>query len=162
VRLGLYNLYVSRQGNCRYQTATLRPASGWRRYVQAQAKSVAAMLMWLVNTPTPALGQWCLFCLATAVGYRAMFFKRKPKPPLKVAIQMVDDAVDIAYKYLRDKNHMPTNDELQLLDALAKNLWSQYATAQYIARNMGQRSRGEPEGAKKFTDPAVFDYHYPP
>lgn len=74
---------------------------------------------------------------------------------------MVGDAVEMAYKYLRDRKHMPTEEELSLLDRLVAALWSNHATAQYIARNMRQRANGEPEGAKKFTDPDVFDYHYP-
>lgn len=89
-------------------------------------------------------------------------FRRKPKPPLAEAIQMVGDAVEVAYKYLRDRKHMPSEEELRQLDQLAKALWENHGTAQYISRNMHQRFRGEPEGAKKFTDPAVFDYHYPP
>lgn len=88
-------------------------------------------------------------------------FKPKPKPPLEGAIRMVGDAVEVAYKYLRDHKHMPTEEELKLLDGLVAVLWSTHATAQYVARNMHQRFRGEPEGAKKFTDPAVADYHYP-
>lgn len=86
------------------------------------------------------------------------FFKRKPKPPLLDAIRMVSDATEIAYKYLRDRKHMPSEEELRLLNQLAETLWQNHATAQYIARNMGQRSRGEPEGAKKFTDSGVADY----
>ena len=89
-------------------------------------------------------------------------FKPKTKPPLEGAIRMVGDAVEVAYKYLRDRKHMPTEEELKLLDRLVEALWQNHATAQYIARNMHQRFRGEPEGAKKFTDPEAFDYHYPP
>ena len=88
-------------------------------------------------------------------------FKRKPKPPLEGAIQMISDATEVAYKYLRDRSHMPTEEELRLLNQLAKTLWANHATAQYISRNMHQRSRGEPEGAKKLNDPAVADYHFP-
>ncbi len=75
---------------------------------------------------------------------------------------MVGDAVEVAYKYLRDRQHTPSEEELHLLDRLAEALWANHATAQYIARNMRQRAAGEPEGTKKFTDSAVFDYHYPP
>lgn len=71
------------------------------------------------------------------------------------------DAVEIAYQYLRDRKHRPTEDELRLLDELAEVLWQNHATAQYIARNMHQRAKGQPEGAKKFTDPNAFEYHYP-
>ena len=90
-----------------------------------------------------------------------MLFRRKPKPPLAEAILMVGDATEIAYKYLRDRKHIPTEEELRLLNQLAEAMWANHATVQYIARNMGQRFRGEPEGAKKFTDPEAFNYHYP-
>lgn len=75
-------------------------------------------------------------------------FKRKPKPPLADAIRMVGDAVEIAYKYLRDRKHMPSEEELRLLDGLVEALWANHATAQYIARNMRQRANGEPEGRR--------------
>ncbi len=90
-----------------------------------------------------------------------MLFKRKPKPPIGRVVEMVGDAVEIAYGYLRDRKHIPTEAELQQLDQLAQILWESHCTAQYIARCMRQRSRGEPEGVKKFTDAEVFDYHYP-
>lgn len=99
-------------------------------------------------------------CLTTGA-FIMKLFKRKPKPPLEDAICMVGDAVEVAYKYLRDHKHMPTEEELRLLDGLVAALWSNHSTAQYIVRNMRQRANGEPEGAKKFTDPKVFDWHYP-
>ena len=88
-------------------------------------------------------------------------FKRKPKPPLENAIRMVNDATEVAYKYLRDRNYKPNEEELRLLNQLTEALWANHSTAQYISRNMHQRFNGEPEGVKKFTDTAVFDYHYP-
>ena len=91
-----------------------------------------------------------------------MLFKRKPKPPIDTAIRMVGDAVEVAYGYLRDRRRIPSEEELRQLDTLAKTLWESHCTAQYIARNLHQRFRGEPEGSKQFTDQEVFDYHYPP
>lgn len=70
-------------------------------------------------------------------------FKRKSKPPLAEAIRMVGDATEIAYKYLRDRKHMPTEGELLLLNQLAEALWANHATAQYISRNMHQRLHNE-------------------
>lgn len=90
-----------------------------------------------------------------------MLFKRKPKPPISRVVQTVGDAVEAAYGHLRDRNSMPTEEELRQIDALAKMLWESYCTVQYISRNLHQRFRGEPEGAKKFTDAEVFEYHYP-
>ena len=91
-----------------------------------------------------------------------MFFKKKPKPPLEEAISLVHQAVEIAWCYKRDKRYNPSEADLASFDRLAQTLWESHTTAQYIARCMGQRAAGEPEGAKKFTDPKVFDYHYPP
>ena len=75
---------------------------------------------------------------------------------------MVGDAVEVAYKYLRDKKFKPNESDVKLFEHLEKILWENHATAGYIARCMRQRMNGEPEGSKKFTDPEVFDYHYPP
>ncbi len=91
-----------------------------------------------------------------------MFFKPKPKPEMKKAIELVGEAIEIAYKHLRDKKYQPTESDLKLFERLGEELWHKHCTAKYIARNMGQRFRGEPEGAKKFTDKEVFDWHYPP
>ena len=90
-----------------------------------------------------------------------MLFKRKPKPPIEGAIRIVGEAVEVAYGYLRDRKRIPTEEELRRLDELTKTLWESHCTVQYISRNLHQRFRGEPEGAKKFTDVEVFDYHYP-
>ncbi len=91
-----------------------------------------------------------------------MFFKKRPKPPLARAISLVHEAVEIAYQYKRDKRYQPTDDDLRMFEGLYEALSHNMATAGYISRCMDQRARGEPEGAKKFTDPEVFDYHYPP
>lgn len=89
------------------------------------------------------------------------FFGRKPKPPLAEAIGLAGQAIAIAYRYKRDRSHMPTEEELGLLDKLASTLWEAHATAEYIARTMHQRAAGEPEGVKKFSGPDMFNYHYP-
>lgn len=53
---------------------------------------------------------------------------------------MVGDATEMACKYLRDRKHMPTEEELLLLNQLAETLCQNHATAQYIVRNMHGRS----------------------
>lgn len=90
-----------------------------------------------------------------------MFFKKKPKPPLEDAIRMVQDAIEIAYKPLRDKKYMPTEAELEHFERLANTLWENYTTTQYISRCLHQRYNGEPERSRKFTNPKTFDWHYP-
>ncbi len=88
-------------------------------------------------------------------------FKKKSKPPLEEAIGLVYQAVEIAYKYKRDKRYQPTEADLASFARLEQVLWRHHATAQYIASAMHQRFKGEAEGAKKFSDPELFDYHYP-
>jgi hypothetical protein len=77
-----------------------------------------------------------------------MPFHKKEKPLLIQAIRMVYEAIAIAYSYKRDKNHMPTEDELKQLGQLEHALWECHATADYIRRIMMQRAAGEVEGAR--------------
>ena len=74
---------------------------------------------------------------------------------------MGSGAIEVAYRCKRDKGYMPSEAELKQFDRLAQHLWETHTTAQYIARFLYLRANGEPEGAKKFTDAEVFDYHYP-
>lgn len=57
---------------------------------------------------------------------------------------MTDDAVEIAYQYLRDRRYQPSEEELALLDKLVESLWQNHATAHYIARSLRARSRAKP------------------
>lgn len=93
--------------------------------------------------------------------FKKELFRKKPKAPLEVAITLIHDAIEIAYTYKRDTRYMPSAEDLRLFKTLRETVWENHATARYIERTMEQRSRHEPEGARKFTDPAVADYHYP-
>jgi hypothetical protein len=83
-----------------------------------------------------------------------MFFKRKPKPPLMTAIDVVNEAIQIAYIYQHDRKYMPSKEDLQLFKRFAETLFRNYSTMERICRNLHQRSRGEPEGAPRFTNPS--------
>jgi hypothetical protein len=89
-------------------------------------------------------------------------FKRRPPPPLKRAIHLIHEAIEIAYQYKRNAHYMPTECDVELLEQLRETLWANHATAEYISRCVQQRMNGEQEGAKKWHDKEVFDYHYPP
>ena len=91
-----------------------------------------------------------------------MLFKKKQKQPLEQAIALIHEAIEIAYTYKRDKHYEPNESDIVLFEQLRETLWANHATAEYIARCMNQRMNGGLEGAKKYTDSAVFDYHYPP
>ena len=88
-------------------------------------------------------------------------FKRKPKQPLNDVFLHINAAVEILYTHKRDSRYQPTEHDVQTFARAQKALWEASCTAGYIERCLQQRLRGESEGAKKFTDPAVFDYHYP-
>lgn len=66
--------------------------------------------------------------------------------PLATAIRMTDDAVEIAYQYLRDRRYQPSEEELVLIDKLVESLWQNHATAHYIARSLRARSRSKQSG----------------
>ena len=72
-----------------------------------------------------------------------MIFGRPPKSPLADAIQMIDDAMEITYMYLRDTRHLSSQEELALMDRLADSLFAYHATAQYISRKMRGRAQGD-------------------
>lgn len=88
-------------------------------------------------------------------------FKPKPKPPIQQASALLHDVTEIAYRYKRDKSHIPSEEEVAALWALHQQLWETRCTIEYIARNMEARRNGEPEGAAKFRDKEVMDWHYP-
>lgn len=52
---------------------------------------------------------------------------------------MTDNAVEIAYQYLRDRRYRPSEEELAQFDRLVETLWQSHATAQYIARSLRSR-----------------------
>ena len=87
-----------------------------------------------------------------------MCFKFKLEP-LELALKKIDEAIEIAYKYKRNKKYIPTVDDLLLFSQLETRLFTSQATLSYIYRCMNQRFKGEAEGAKKFTDPNTSEWH---
>ncbi len=92
-----------------------------------------------------------------------MFFRRKPKlhASLDEVLEHIAAASKIMTAYKRDKHFIPTSTELERFYEIEQAFWAHNATLGYVVRCMRQRAAGEPEGAKKFSDPEVFDYHYP-
>ncbi len=92
-----------------------------------------------------------------------MFFRRRiiQKPPIEIADMMVRNSIIIAYGYLHNKRNIPSKEELAMFESFVEELDHSRATAAYILRCLHQRSRGEPEGSPKFTNPDSFDYHFP-
>lgn len=80
------------------------------------------------------------------------FFKKRPKPPLEVAMCLMHGATEIAYQYLCDRKHMPTEDELQLLTELFDKTWHQYCTLHYIVRSVQQRVLDKTDTCKNTCD----------
>ncbi len=71
---------------------------------------------------------------------------RKPKPSLSDAILLVNDASVVAYDYLCDREYMPSEEELHLLEALGEALLRNHVMVEQIAHDLHRRARGEPEG----------------
>lgn len=66
-------------------------------------------------------------------------FARKPKPPLEEAVRKAEEALEIAYTYLRDRRYVPSREDLYQVHMLAHTFWGHYTTAQYIARQLRER-----------------------
>ena len=77
------------------------------------------------------------------------------------AIELVEIAMNIAYQHLSDGRYMPSEKELELFEKFSEMLYKEHATASYIHRCMGQRMRGEKEGAARWNDKESFDWHLP-
>jgi hypothetical protein len=102
------------------------------------------------------------FCVQQNVGALSVqIFRRKPPLPFKEALQHIHKANDIIAAHVKDKRYMPSKKDLISLDEIIGVLHLSYASANYAHRCLEQRRDGEPEGAKKFNDPEVLDYHYP-
>ncbi len=87
-------------------------------------------------------------------------FKRNPSP-LSQALSLAQQANEIVMQHKRNKNFMPSDQDLELLQNIENELNNAVAVTNYVRRNLQQRRNGEPEGAAKFTNPDIFDYHYP-
>ncbi len=61
-----------------------------------------------------------------------MFKLFKPKPPLKEAIGLIHQAVEIAYQYKRDKDYQFTRDDLISFERVVQALWEGHTAANYI------------------------------
>ncbi len=98
-----------------------------------------------------------------------MVFERKPKPSLLDAIFLVNDASAVANEYSRDRQYLPSEKDLCLLNVLVEALLRNHAMVAQITRDLHRRARGEPEGtnrraqdkpegAKQLTGPKVLDF----
>ena len=78
-----------------------------------------------------------------------MVFERKPKPSLLDAIFLVNDASAVANEYSRDRQYLPSEKDLCLLNVLVEALSRNHATVAQITRDLHRRARGEPEGTNR-------------
>ena len=90
-----------------------------------------------------------------------MLFKKKPLSPVGEISHRIDGLSDDLMKLKKEKAYRPSPDDLRELTFITEKLHHAYAVAGYVERCLHQRAQGEPESAKKFTDPDVFNYHYP-
>lgn len=90
-----------------------------------------------------------------------MFFKKKSKKPLQQALELIQQANQIVMAYKRDKTFMPTKSEMELIEQIQLYLQTSCGNVGYIERCMYQRLENKPEGAARFNDDEVMEYHYP-
>ncbi|PVE23131.1 hypothetical protein DC522_17390 [Microvirga sp. KLBC 81] len=74
-----------------------------------------------------------------------MIFRRKPKPPLRHAEELVREAVAIVYESWRDKDYRPSPADLRTFRELEEMLFRSYATMRRITIRMERRFYGEAE-----------------
>lgn len=74
-----------------------------------------------------------------------MLFRHGPRPPLSEAARLVHQAVELIYRYWRDRRYMPSEADVKAFEDLEKALFRSAATARRIAIRMERRIRGEPE-----------------
>jgi hypothetical protein len=65
---------------------------------------------------------------------------RAPKPPLKQAIALIDQALDIAETYRRDNAYTPDSEDIRQFDALLAALWANHCTLEHIVKNLRERT----------------------
>ena len=74
-----------------------------------------------------------------------MFFKRKPKPPLKDAVRLVNEAVGLIRSHWRDRSFQPSEADVRVFRDVEMMLFRSAAAARRIATRMERRLNGEPE-----------------
>jgi hypothetical protein len=77
--------------------------------------------------------------------FKQVFFKRRPRPPLSDAADLVDRAVRLVHGYWRDRSFQPREKDLRAFQELERRLFLAAATARRIAIRMERRLAGEPE-----------------
>lgn len=82
-------------------------------------------------------------------------------PRIKEISSIADGFSEGLMRLKKDKLYRPTQEDIRELQFISEKLFHAHALAGYVERCMHQRMNGEAEGAKKFTDSEVFDYHYP-
>jgi hypothetical protein len=66
--------------------------------------------------------------------------KTRARKPLKLAIELVDQALAIADTYRRDNTYTPNSDDIRQFDALLAALWANHCTLEHIVRNLRGRA----------------------
>ena len=91
------------------------------------------------------------------------FFPRRKlrKRDLQGATSLLHCAMEILWRYQRDKTYIPSLEDQKEFERFVSLLQESSGTAHYVHRCLQQRACGEAEGARRSTDPEVSDWHYP-
>ena len=111
-------------------------------YVQGESLKGSAAVFWRFITSPGHQPRWGP---VSSRGESAMFFRRKPKPPLDEAARLAEEAVRLVHRYWHDRRYSQSAADLQAFRDLETRLFRSAAAARRIAIRMERRGAGEPE-----------------
>lgn len=74
-----------------------------------------------------------------------MIFRRKPKPPLVQAENLLREAVALIHSHWRDKDYRPSQTDLAIFRGFEELLFRSHAAVRRIAIRMERRFHNESE-----------------
>ncbi len=64
-----------------------------------------------------------------------------PSPPIEEALELLRQAMDIAFSYLEDPHYVPTEEELEQFRYMERSLLQHHAAAEALYRRLKERCR---------------------
>ncbi len=87
-------------------------------------------------------------------------FKKKSTLPTEI-ISSIDKLTTDLISLKKNKQFQPSQDDLKDLQRVCEQLHHAYGVAGYVSVAMQKRYEGKPEGAARFNNEEVFEYHFP-
>lgn len=89
-----------------------------------------------------------------------MWFKRCAKTRLNELQQQIETINKQLLSYKQDSSYMPNTQDIEQFHYIISRLHENHATALYVLRCMKQRHEGKPEGAGKYHNSDIENYHF--